>query len=229
MRIVATSDTHHFVDPTVIPDGDVFIHAGDLMNRGHVLEWEDCLAWMAVLPLKRKIYVPGNHDFHVQLYPGPAMQELKWAGIEVLGHPLGRHRTELANGMTIIGSPWVTGLKRWAFNTDETTINCHIFNAGKADIVVTHSPIYGILDEVVTGTKKKATDEGLIEEPEITHTGVKTYIDYLYKFKPKYWIHGHIHECYGQTTIEETGTIVYNVSLCDLQYKHRNPPLVLDV
>ncbi len=30
MRLVATSDTHKKVDIAFIPDGDVFVHAGDI-------------------------------------------------------------------------------------------------------------------------------------------------------------------------------------------------------
>ena len=68
MRIVATSDTHYppFVrrldmmlntvwDPTIpIPDGDVFIHAGDLMRMGYPDEWGPAVEWLARLPHKHK-------------------------------------------------------------------------------------------------------------------------------------------------------------------------------
>ena len=34
MRIVAVADTHLFHDELRVPDGDVFIHAGDLCRGG---------------------------------------------------------------------------------------------------------------------------------------------------------------------------------------------------
>jgi hypothetical protein len=34
MRIVAVADTHRFETELVIPDGDVFVHAGDLLRAG---------------------------------------------------------------------------------------------------------------------------------------------------------------------------------------------------
>lgn len=229
MRIVATSDTHFFVDPAVIPDGDVFIHAGDLMNRGTVNEWDDCLAWLDALPHQHKYFVPGNHDFHLMLYPGPAMQDLRRVGVKTVGHPLSDTVVTLPNGMTMLGSPWVTDLMRWAFNSNEDAIREHMMSAGPADIVVTHSPIHGILDEVVVGSRAKFTDRGMIREPVYEHTGARSYIGYMNEFKPLVWIHGHIHEGYGQQTIDKTGTTVYNVCLCDINYKHRNAPAIIDL
>lgn len=214
MRLVATSDTHFFVDPSIIPIGDVFVHAGDLMDRGYESEWKDLLTWLEALPHEKKYLVPGNHDFHLLNYPGPAMQELKWIGVEVIGHPLSNNTATLPNGMTMFGSPWVTDLQRWAFNTDETTMQQYMMNAGPADIIVTHSPIFGYLDEV-------QTKRGLV------NTGIKAYDEYRKRVNPKVWIHGHIHEGYGHIKVDETD--IYNVCLCDINYKHRNMPLVLDL
>lgn len=214
MKIVATSDTHFFVDPSIVPPGDVFIHAGDLMDRGYESEWEDCLAWLAELPHQKKYLIPGNHDFHLLNYPGPAIQDLKWIGVEVIGHPLSSKRVTLPNGMVMIGSPWVTNLKRWAFNTDEQMAHDYIMSLGPADVVVTHSPIHGYLDEVMTIKGK-------------IHTGIETYDDYRTRFNPKVWIHGHIHEGYGHIKVDNTD--IYNVSLCDIEYIHRNMPMVIDL
>jgi len=214
MRIVATSDSHFFVDPSIIPDGDVFIHAGDLMDRGTVDEWDDLLAWLEVLPHKHKYFVPGNHDFHLMLYPGPAMQDLKWASVTTIGHPLSSKTTVLPNGMKMGGSPWVTNLARWAFNSQEMPIAEYIFGMGPVDVMVTHSPAYGHLDEVMT-------------KQGIVNTGIQAYNTYMDSFNPKIWINGHIHEGYGHKKVNETD--VYNVCLCDIEYKHRNAPIVIDI
>lgn len=217
MRLVATSDTHFEVDITRIPDGDVFVHAGDLMDRGYPDEWDSCLAWLADLPHPHKYLVPGNHDFHLWLYPGPAIQDLRSVGVMVLGHPLGDHDLDiLPNGMTIGGSPWVINLQRWAFNASEEEIAAYMDKLGPVDIMVTHNPIYGILDLVRYA--KRGCER---------NTGVKTYRDYLNTNKPQYWIHGHIHEQYGFEQVDET--MVYNASMCDIRYEHRNPPFVIDI
>lgn len=214
MKLVATSDTHFFVDPSIIPIGDVFVHAGDLMDRGYESEWKDLLSWLEALPHERKFLVPGNHDFHLLNYPGPALQELKWIGVEVIGHPLSNKKVILDNGMVMVGSPWVTTLQRWAFNTDEQAVHDYMMELGPADIVISHSPIYGYLDEVnVIGGK--------------LHTGIKAYEEYRQKFNPLVWIHGHIHEGYGHIKVDNTD--IFNVCLCDINYKHRNHPLVLEL
>ena len=227
MRLVATSDTHFFVDPSIIPPGDVFVHGGDLMDRGYESEWNDLLSWLEALPHEKKYLVPGNHDFHLVNYPGPALQDLKWVGVEVIGHPLSRKKVTLPNDMIMIGSPWVTELKRWAYNSDEKTIHEYMMSLGPADVVISHSPIYGSLDEVVVSTKKQFTEAGLVEESQYKNTGIKAYEVYRKRFNPKVWIHGHIHEDYGHVKVDNTD--IFNVCLCDINYKHRNPPLVLEL
>jgi hypothetical protein len=37
VRIVAVADTHLFHDGLVVPDGDVFVHAGDLCRGGNLV------------------------------------------------------------------------------------------------------------------------------------------------------------------------------------------------
>jgi calcineurin-like phosphoesterase family protein len=211
MRIVATSDTHFPVDTSLIPDGDVFIHAGDLLEMGDPSEWYECSEWLADLPHKRKIFVPGNHDFYFMHYPGPAFWQMQTMGFEVLGHPLGNATTELPNGMTVLGIPFIKDKARWAFNSTELEVYQHIMKY-PADIVVSHVPIANVLDVDWSG---------------FPPSGFESYIIYLRQYQPKLWIHGHVHETYGHERVLKTD--VYNVSLCDRQYRHINPPLVIDI
>ncbi len=44
------------------------------------------------------------------------------------------------------------------------------------DILVTHSPPYGIHDR-----------------PDLPHTGFKVFLSFLRLFKPRYHLHGHVH------------------------------------
>jgi predicted phosphodiesterase len=63
MRIVAVADTHTFQDELgTLPDGDVFIHAGDMLRAGELEVLEPVAAWIAALPRRHKIVVAGNHD-----------------------------------------------------------------------------------------------------------------------------------------------------------------------
>lgn len=222
MKILATSDTHKAVNidrcdengnPWFPEDIDVFVHAGDLMRTGYVTEWYPMLDWLSRLPYSKKLYVCGNHDFHLQVYPGPALQELRQAGVTVIGLPGNSHYNsyKLPNGMSLLGLPYVTGLPRWAFNINEKDLAYHLANVGKHDIVVSHSPVYGYLDQLADGT----------------HCGLKLYRQYQEKYKPLIHICGHIHESYG--SIEANGTRFYNVAMCDRNYQHVNKPQIINI
>ena len=62
MKIVAVADTHLFHHDLTIPEGDVFIHAGDLCRHGSLDELRHVADWSARLPHPHKIVVAGNHD-----------------------------------------------------------------------------------------------------------------------------------------------------------------------
>lgn len=217
LRIVATSDTHVPVDPVSIPDGDVFIHAGDIMSTGYLDEWQWAVQWLSELPHETKIFVPGNHDFHLQVYPGPALQDMRRAGVTVVGFPgnINFASVLLKNGMRVLGLPYVTDLPRWAFNINEEDLQKELEVLALADtydIVVSHSPIHKFLD--FSNRNKQ-------------HAGVKAYHDFCQRMNPKIWIHGHIHEGFGQTSFNETA--IYNVSMCDRNHQHVNGAVVIDV
>lgn len=220
MRLVATSDTHVPVDPSIIPDGDVFIHAGDLMTTGYPDDFSQQLEWLAELPHPIKLYTPGNHDFQLMVYPGPALQDLRRVGVTVLGLPGNEqyYTSTLPNGLTVLGLPYVTNLPRWAFNLSRNeeldlveTIRHKSYK--RADIIMSHSPVKGILDLSARGHQQAGMDayRTLVDEEIVS---------------PKLWFSGHIHEAYGHTNYK--GIDFYNVSLCDRGYKHINPPIVLD-
>lgn len=224
MRLVATSDTHSTVDLSLIPDGDVFVHAGDLMSSGYLSDWEKQLEWLAELPHKTKYFIPGNHDFHMQLYPGPALQDLRKIGVSVLGFPGNNsYATEILPNLMIIGGcPFVDGLgERWAFgkalyNTMGANPQDDISRLiNSCDVIVTHSPIYQVLDYAPYRRFGNKMFKTVLDEYPPEH------------IKVKHWIHGHVHEQYGSTTYNDIN--FYNVALCDRNQSHVNPPLVLDL
>jgi Icc-related predicted phosphoesterase len=217
MRLVATSDTHYVVDVKKwIPDGDVFIHAGDLMRTGYPSDFEDQLDWLNELPHAIKLYVPGNHDFHLQVYPGPALQQLRKVGVTVLGLP-GNENYEtytLPNGKRVLGLPYVTGLPRWAFDVTDEQLQAVLNNHyDEIDIVVSHMPPRYTCDKV--------------GEYWVGNAAYAEFAEGRYHHPIKHWIFGHIHEGYG--TIEKLGTMYYNVAMCDRSYTHANYPMVIDL
>jgi 3',5'-cyclic AMP phosphodiesterase CpdA len=77
MRIVAVADTHTFQDDLhTVPDGDVFVHAGDLCRGGRLDELRPVAAWLRSLPHRHKIVVAGNHDWCFVHEPQAALEVL---------------------------------------------------------------------------------------------------------------------------------------------------------
>ena len=229
MKIVVTSDTHFiFTIPgdeknPPIPDGDVFIHCGDLMMTGLPDEWYLRLGNLAALPHKTKILVPGNHDFHIDNYNGIARAELKnRAGVTLLDD----RRTPFMelDGIKILGIPFVTGLPGWAYARQEMTVERWLENAWPSavgpDIVISHAPMYGVLDAIHPEEPKRK------KQKRVGGKATRKWFDRLER-KPQLWFCGHIHESYGSETID--GCAVHNVAMCDRDYKQVNPPLVLDL
>lgn len=204
-----------------IPEGDVLIHAGDAMRTGYPNEWYALLRWFKSLKHPLKLFIPGNHDFHMQVYPGPALQELREVGVTVIGLP-GNSRFEtytLPNGWELLGMPFVIfkgdngTLPRWAFTSSEEKLQAYLKGKRGFDIIVSHSPVAGMLDRTGSGLS----------------VGVKAYRDWFdgLAAKPKVWINGHIHESYGAA--ERDGCRFFNVAMCNREYHQVNAPAVIDV
>ena len=224
MRIVATSDTHFPFSAEQIPDGDVFIHAGDLMYSGYPDEWYPRVESLAAIDHKVKIYVPGNHDYHLQNYEAIAVAELrKQAKTTVVGLPH-RPMIVLPNGMRALCIPFATNITGWAFCVSEDWLYDYLRDVqrehGVPDIVVSHAPMYGVLDAIHPEAKQYRAQE---------HVGSMAFNKWFYSLdnKPKVWIHGHIHEDYGRKTVE--GCTFYNVAMCDPMYTQENKPMVIDL
>lgn len=219
MRIVATADTHFPFSADKVPDGDLFIHAGDLMYSGYVGEWYPRLESLAALPHKYKILVPGNHDFHIENYYGIAKAELRRsAGVTILG--VDRPIIEIER-KRFLGIPYVTGLPGWAYNRGEEWLAEYLSSSTwDADIVVSHGPCFGKLDAV--NPKGNTT-----KEQNCVGSWAQAYWWKSLKKKPELWFNGHIHESYGE--LHEDGTSFYNVAMCDRDYEQNNPCVVVDI
>ena len=209
MRLVVTSDTHFDFPADFVPDGDVFLHCGDLMYTGYQDEWKGRVESLAALPHKQKILVPGNHDIHIMQYAGPALQDLRRAGVTVIGIEMGvKPYAELENGYTVLGLPWVTNLPRWAWNKTEQEIEELLAYHWRHKIVASHAPPRGILDG--------------------QNYGVGAYRRFLNKFRPEYWFCGHIHEDHGEAIVAECQ--IFNVCAQNREYtKLANPPTIVDL
>lgn len=175
INIFAFSDTHGNHKKQKVPENvDIVICAGDAVEDNLVGdEYDDFIEWFASLPCKRKIFIPGNHELSFELGQADGIiQRMTDKGITVLEDAI-----EDCDDI-IIGS-----------------IGHNVMIAQEdipkdIDILVTHYPPYGILDEGMGST-------------EILY--------FVLHSQPKYHLFGHIHSTAGQEHIFGN-TICVNVA-----------------
>jgi|SRR5579864_1977711 len=224
MRLILISDTHGHHNSIRIPSGDVLIHAGDLTASGKVVEIEAAAKWLRSLPHPHKIAIAGNHDLLFESSPTQAIGLLRNAGVTYL-----QDADIEVNGLSIYGSPWQPSYMHWAFNIPRGGLSKHWDQIPSGlDILITHGPPYGILDQrIPPGSRKVAPWED--EEPFAgsAHVGCEELLAAVERTKPRVHVFGHIHRGYGTTRNENT--TFYNASLCDEEYDPTNQPWVIEM
>ena len=207
MRIVVTSDTHN--NYPEIPEGDIFIHCGDLTARGTTEECLRALGWISRLPHRHKFVVPGNHDFELDIFNYVRDQEIL----------IDRHVE--VEGLHIYGTPWTPIFQKWAWMKSEEELAATFARIPKGlDILITHGPPNGLLD---FNYRKD-------------NCGSKALRDRLPEILPRYHVFGHIHESYGYGLASDVpGTKFYNCSWVGTGFGEKphplppNPPVVIDL
>ncbi len=182
--ICHVSDTHGYLVPLMA--ADVVVHSGDFMpsfTRGiracEVPRQERWVAdnmprlkaWIGDRPF---LFVPGNHDYYD---PIQAMVDAGIDARDVTGTTfLGCHR--------VYGFPYVpvfTG--EWNYEIFEDDI-ARRFDTEGADIVIAHSPIYGVLDRNAQGGRCGSK-------------AIRAYLQDPANAAPEWYLCGHIHESAG--------------------------------
>ncbi|MGH9948517.1 MAG: metallophosphatase domain-containing protein [Pyrinomonadaceae bacterium] len=214
MRIVCISDTHNCNSQIVVPDGDILIHSGDATITGTVEEIKRFNAWFESLPHKHKIFVAGNHDWLFErnndlarLLLNTKIIYLEDSSVEI-------------DGLKIYGSPWQPRFYDWAFNLmrgAELAAKWKLI-PNDIDILITHGPPNGILDEVPRqwGIDYKGCEELRKRVEEVAAFG-----------RLKLHVFGHIHCGYGMQ--EKFGVKFVNASNCDEAYNPVQKPNVIDI
>jgi Predicted phosphoesterases, related to the Icc protein len=207
MKIVAISDTHGQHRKLKLPKGDIIIHAGDISKRGHPVEIEDFLDWFSNLKFQHKVFIAGNHDFfleqaHPNIINGMIPKNVVYlndSGVEI-------------DGLKVWGSPITPYFHNWAFNRERgAEIKKHWdLIPDDTDILITHGPPFGILDETVY-SKRTGCEELLLR---------------VYQIQPEYHIFGHIHEDYGMLAKREITFV--NASVLDDHYELVNDTVILN-
>ncbi len=123
---------------------------------------------------KRCYYVRGNHDIVYDVEPPLGCVDIdgkvvNHQGIRILG--LG-------------GSMWYGGRgvehTDWQMRWKVWKAGFQIWRRRGVDIVLTHAPPKGIYDG-----------------KDLCHTGFRSFLKSIEKYKPRYLIHGHVHKSYG--------------------------------
>ena len=207
MRLVLTADTHGLHEMIKVPDGDVFICAGDMSMTGKASDVENYARWLRSLPHKHKILVAGNHDWIFEKKPKRALALLGDSCTYL------RDNHVVIDGVKFWGSPWQPWFYDWAFNLKRGKEIAEKWSwiHANTDVLITHGPPYRFLDGCVDGRE----------------VGCQDLADRISVVKPKVHVFGHIHHSYGKMQFGETTYV--NASVCTARYVPSNIPIVIDI
>lgn len=210
-RFVLISDTHNLHDDVYLPDGDVVLCAGDITNHGDLADVYSFARWLTSFSFKKYITVAGNHDFCFENYKKTeAKKILEDYGITYLQDSYCK-----VDDYKIYGSPWQPWFYDWAFNLPRGEALKEVWSkiSDDTDILITHGPSAGILDWAKNGNSSVGCADLLNRIKELK--------------KLKLHCFGHLHESYGQVEIDNVKYV--NASICTLDYKPTNEPIVIDL
>lgn len=192
MKITATSDIHGAKPPkSGEHSGEVLIIAGDLTNRGTINEITMFILNWGIFcsTFDRVFIIPGNHD---TCMTQPEVVEMITTGIPNAKVFFGG--TYEYGGLKFGFMPWSPTYGPFEFMGSEDFIANKLCKVGKVDVLVTHSPPYGVRDTVYSGD----------------NVGSKAILGFVEDIPPKIHIFGHIHEAAG--VMETNKTTFMNVA-----------------
>lgn len=215
-KLVFISDTHCQLAKVDVPDGDYLFHAGDLTYRGTIPETQSEIKELALLRQRFKgvYFTPGNHDWLFYMEQrGLARQMLDDAGVTLL-----EDREVEVEGLRVYGSPWVPQFFDWAFmlprRSEDLALRWAAIPEG-LDLLVTHGPPYGVLDE---------TPDGVLAGCELLADRLRSMDK-----PPKFHAFGHIHSGWGYDRRPGARTISLNAAICNSYYEPDNRPLEVEI
>jgi Icc-related predicted phosphoesterase len=159
LRLAILSDTHgnYPLDLLNVAPVDLLILAGDILadpaEKGEFLSF---LKWAqeAHAFVKNIVLVGGNHDAYLYEHDAAAQRALKESGVTYL-----RDNLSEIEGLKIYGFPWVREIGYWSFEVNDETMKRKIELIPEGvDILVSHGPGYGILDQDRKGVNAGCSD-----------------------------------------------------------------------
>jgi len=191
---------------------DLLIIAGDLCATNTEKEYDDFWRWMLYQPHEHVVIIGGNHDSFLEENPdyfpnsGGQFSYLCDSGCEI-------------NGLKIWGSPWTKTFegmnpkcKAFTVDSDEELAEKWAMIPKDTNILITHSPPYGMLDLTRHGE----------------HVGSISLYHQVIEMKLSLHIFGHVHEGYGQYELPWHTTYA-NASLMNEEYDFVNEPIRVEI
>lgn len=171
------------------------VHSGDFCMVGSEREALDFMNWFCELPYQHKIFICGNHD--------DCLYGANIDGLDSNAHYLCNSGIEI-DGINFYGVPMFMG----DCVTDRQSRN-YAAIPHDTDVLITHSPAYGILD----------FDDGINYGSE----EILNRINYLPHLKAH--LFGHIHARHGVT--RQNGIIFSNGAVMSSDYNDLSSPDVI--
>jgi Icc-related predicted phosphoesterase len=214
MKISIISDTHnkHKHVTGDLPGGSLLLHSGDISSMGYEHEITEFAKWYDGLNYDNKIFIAGNHDWGFQNNVDKVKEIVDfYKTITYLQDQLHTIQDDNGTEVKIWGSPWQPEFYQWAFNLqkngEELKSKWDMIPEG-IDILITHGPAWGILDDV----------EGRRGE----HLGCELLAERIKVIKPKIHICGHIHSGHGHYF--DGHTHYFNASVLNERYLYAHTP-----
>lgn len=211
--------------------GDLLILAGDYTARDRLSQWAEFFRWLKRQLYEKKVLVAGNHDgFLARGYPQSQQEAHQLKEVqEFLEQECSEeidHDFEYLcdsgcefGGLKIWGSPWTPEFCNWHFmlpGGDAIKAKWDLI-PDDTDILITHSPSFGVLDEVKNRVKPKFE----------RRLGCAQLREAVERVEPGLHVFGHIHGGYGTTTLKHEGsnTLCVNAAFMNDDYEPVNAPI----
>lgn len=204
LQLVLVSDTHELHRSLDIPLGDILIHAGDFTTFSQSQAMiKDFNAWLGELPHRHKIVCPGNHDYCLE--------------VDSTKRSLLSNATVLIDegveieGLRFWGSP-ITPLYGGAFGLSSAADRKKAYAKipVETDILITHSPPYGLLD---------------VNPLDGVHYGCHELFKAVKRVQPALHVFGHIHGAHG--TLLAGHTLFANAAVVGTDFSLEHAPIMV--
>ena len=224
MILTIISDTHnkHKHVTGDLKGGDLLLHAGDISSMGYEHEIREFAKWYNGLNnYHHKVFIAGNHDWGFQNNVEKVRGIL--SEYDTINHlqddwiTVGDSDPHDPNVQTvkIWGSPWQPEFYNWAFNLPRNSEELKAvwdMIPEDVDILITHGPAWGFLDDV--------------EGNRNVHLGCELLAERIKQIKPKIHICGHIHTGYGH--YYDGHTHYFNAAVLNERYNYAHLPWHID-